>query len=94
MKMLLSLIVILCLAGLLLVWDGQRQAVAGVRADCESTGVERAICTCTARKFKERAGLMTFVGFGDTRPLMISRAEKNEALAKAGVLCLAERVLN
>ena len=85
---------ILCLVALALAWNGQRQAVAGVRADCESAGLEPAICTCTAAKFKERAGLASFIGAGDYRPLMISRAEKNEALAKAGVLCLAERVLN
>lgn len=93
MKMLFLL---LCVGGLVLfatTWDGQRQAVAQVRLQCEDAGFEREICGCHAKKFKERTTLTSFIGAGEFRPLLVSRSEKNQMVAKAGALCLAEQLL-
>lgn len=93
MKLFLSLVVIAALVAVALAWSAQREVVAEVRETCESAGLDRDDCVCHAKKFRERATLVSFIGVGEFRPLSLSRSEINQAVIKAGALCLAERML-
>jgi len=92
-KMLLVLIAVVCLVTLGLAWSAQRAAVARVTQNCLDTGIDRADCACHARAFRERTTLLSYAGAGDFRPFAMSRREENEAMIKAGALCLGERML-